>query len=98
MSGTIQPPKIVVETLNINNFRYTLSNIIPHTSVNYSIVCYNDTCCVKVIQGLLEGEQYKEWINDDWLDRFMKEKVEALPGAEVKPEQIEPVLESVVEV
>ena len=78
MSGIVEPPKIVVETLNINNFRYTLSNIIPHTSVNYSIACYNDSRCVKVIQGLLDGEQYKEWIDDDWMDRFVKSKIEEL--------------------
>lgn len=84
MSGTIIPSKIATETLIINNYKYTLSNIIPHTSVNYAICCYNDLLCVKVIQGLLEGEQYNEWTTDDWMDRFIKEKIETLPEIHVE--------------
>jgi hypothetical protein len=32
---------------------------------------------VKYISGLLEGEQYKEWTTDEWMDAFIKNKVEA---------------------
>ena len=85
MSGTIQPPKIIVATLTINNYRYALSNFIPHTSVVYGIDCFNDTTLVKSITGILEGEQYKEWTTDDWLDRFIKQKVEELPDVQVEP-------------
>jgi len=85
MSGTIDPPKIIVATLTINNYRYALSNLIPHTSVQYGIDCFNDTTLVKSITGLLEGEQYKEWMTDDWLDRFIKQKVEELPDVPVEP-------------
>ena len=83
MSGTIDPPKIIVATLTINNYRYALSNFIPHTSVVYGIDCFNDTTLVKSITGILEGEQYKEWTTDDWLDRFIKQKVEELPDVQV---------------
>lgn len=76
MSGIVEPPKIIVQTLSINNYRYGLSNLIPHTSVKYQIDCFNDTIYIKTIQGLLEGEQYKEWTTDDWLDAFIKSKVE----------------------
>jgi len=78
MSGIVDPPKIFVESLTINNYAYALSNLKPHTSVQYSINCFNDTIYVKSINGLLEGEQYKEWTNDDWLDAFIKSKVETL--------------------
>jgi hypothetical protein len=44
----------------------------------YYIYCRNDNILVKTIQGILEGEQYKEWTTDDWLDAFIKSKVEAL--------------------
>jgi hypothetical protein len=78
MSGIIDPPKTVVNTLTINNYKYTLSNVIPHTSVQYDIYCYNDTLFVKFVSGLIEGEQYKEWTTDDWMDVFIKSKVYAL--------------------
>jgi hypothetical protein len=85
MSGTIDPPKIIVATLTINNYRYALSNLIPHTSVVYGIDCFNDDVLVKSITGLLEGDQYKEWMTDDWLDRFIKQKVEELPNVQMEP-------------
>lgn len=82
MSGffTLDPPNIFVETktIKINKYSYKLSNIIPHTSVIYSICCYNDDNQVKYISELLDGEQYKEWTTDDWMDAFIKSKVEAL--------------------
>ena len=83
---TITPHKIIVQTLSINNYTGALGNLIPHTSVAYGIECYHDTTLVKSIQGILEGEQYKEWTTDDWLDRFIKSKVEELSDGEVKVE------------
>ena len=80
MSGTIQPPKIIVKTLEINRYTYDLVNLIPHTSAQYRIFCYSGDVEVKYVTGLLEGEQYKEWTNDDWLDAFIKTKVEELNG------------------
>ena len=74
----LEPPVVIVETLTINNYKYGLGNLIPHTSVAYGIECYNDTTLVKSIIGVLEGEQYKEWTTDDWLDAFIKTKVEEL--------------------
>jgi hypothetical protein len=76
MSGTIEPPILV--TSSINRYTYTLNDLIPHTSVLYYINCFNNDIYVKSITGILEGEQYKEWTTDDWLDRFIKSKVESL--------------------
>jgi hypothetical protein len=78
MSGTVEPPKIIVNTLEINRYTYDVINLIPHISVQYRIDCFNDDIYVKNIAGIIEGEQYKEWTNDDWLDRFIKSKVEEL--------------------
>ena len=89
MSGTITPPKIIVKTLEINRYTYDLINLIPHTSAQYRIFCYCGDVEVKYITGLLEGIQYKEWIDDDWLDRFIREKVEALPDVEVNTEPVQ---------
>jgi hypothetical protein len=97
MSGTIDPPKIIVATLTINNYRYALSNLIPHTSVVYGIDCFNDNVLVKSITGLLEGEQYKEWTTDDWLDSFIKQKVEELPDIQVESSPVETHVETPVE-
>ena len=80
MSGTIQPPKIIIKTLEINRYTYDLINLIPHKSVQYRIFCYCGDVEVKYVTGLLEGEQYKEWTTDDWLDAFIKTKVEELNG------------------
>jgi hypothetical protein len=78
MSGILEPPVVVVETMPINRFEYGLSQLIPHTSVVYGINCYTDNVLVKTITGLLEGEQYIEWTTDEWMDRFIKSKIEAL--------------------
>jgi hypothetical protein len=78
MSGTIEPPKVFVETIIITRYEYGITELIPHTSAQYYIVCYNENTAVKTLQGILEGEQYKEWTTDDWLDQFMKSKVENL--------------------
>ena len=77
----LDPPIVETITININKYRYSLSDLKPHTSVQYSIYCYNDEVLVKCITGLLEGEQYKEWTTDDWLDAFIKTKVEELNGS-----------------
>ena len=74
----LDPPVVIVETLTINKYSYDVSNLIPHTSVNYNIYCFNGTACVKHVSGIIEGEQYKEWTTDDWLDAFIKTKVEEL--------------------
>jgi hypothetical protein len=74
----LDPPKTVISSVIINNYTYTLVSLIPHTSVEYAIYCFNDLLCVKTIAGIIEGEQYKEWVDDDWLDRFIKSKIEEL--------------------
>lgn len=80
MSGFIplDTPIIVVETttIQINKYSYQLTNLIPHTSVMYNIWCFHDNTQVKYISGLLDGEQYKEWTTDEWMDAFIKNKVE----------------------
>lgn len=78
MSGTISPPKVVTETFTITTFTYILQNFEPHHRVEYTIQCFNGLVFVKTITGVLEGEEYKRWVDDDWLDAFMKSKVEAL--------------------
>jgi hypothetical protein len=78
MSGIVSPPKTVVESILITRYAYSLADVIPHTSVRYNIFCYNEETFVKAIEGIIEGIQYKEWTNDDWLDAFIKSKVDAL--------------------
>jgi hypothetical protein len=85
---SINPPKVIVQTISINNYTYSVGNVIPHTSAEYLVNCFQDTILVKCFSGLLEGEQYKEWTTDDWLDRFIKQKIEDLPDVEV----VEPVV------
>ena len=76
MSGIIEPPILI--TTKITRYIYNLDNLIPHTSVLYYIYCFSGDNLVNNIQGIIEGEQYKEWTNDDWLDRFIKSKVDEL--------------------
>jgi hypothetical protein len=96
MSGTIQPPKIILKTIEINRYTYDVINLIPHTSVQYRIFCYCGDTEIKYLTGLLEGEKYIEWTNDDWLDRFIREKVESLPDVEVQPQPIIPTPEPII--
>ena len=97
MSGTVQPPKIILKTIEINRYTYDLINLIPHTSAQYRIFCYCGDVEVKFVTGLLEGEKYIEWTNDDWLDRFIRNIVETLPDVELRPEPIIPTPEPVPE-
>ena len=83
MSNIVEPPVVIVSTVTINRYSYTLSEIIPHTSVRYQIYCYNDDVFVKNISGVLKGEQYNEWTTDDWLDAFIKTKVEELNNGSI---------------
>ena len=93
MSGIVEPPKSLVETILINNYNYDLINLIPHKSVQYRIFLYNDTTLVKTITGLLEGEEYQQWVNDDWLDIFIRNKVEELDVSRSAESTPEPVVE-----
>jgi len=76
----VDPPIEFIETkrIIINNYTYYLSNISSHKSVEYDIICYNNKEIVKTLAGLVDGEQYKEWVSDDWMDAFIKKKVEEL--------------------
>jgi hypothetical protein len=69
---------VLIETKKINNYTYILSKLIPHTSVQYDIYCHDNLVCIKQITGLLEGQDYLDWTNDDYLDTFIKAKVLAL--------------------
>jgi hypothetical protein len=77
MEYTLDAEIVFVETKKINKYKYNLSNLIPHVSVQYDIYCYNDDVLVKNIKGLLEGQDYLDWTNDDYLDTFIKAKVTA---------------------
>jgi len=78
MSGQIDPPKVIIETLNINNYRYSLGNLIPHESVTCNIECFHDSTLLKSFMCVLEGDEYQEWTTDDWLDDFIKQKIKNL--------------------
>lgn len=78
MSGIVNPPKTIVETILITRYVYSLADVIPHTSVRYNIFCYNGDDFVKAVSGIIQGDQYKEWTTDDWMDAFIKSKVEEL--------------------
>jgi len=78
MSGTIDPPKTFTETATITRFVYELNNLVPHTSADYVIVCFNGDTLVKTITGVLDGIHYTEWTTDDYLDAYMKAVVESL--------------------
>jgi hypothetical protein len=75
MDYTLDAEIVFVETKKINKYKYNLSNLIPHTSVRYDIYCFDDTVFIKHISGLLEGQEYVDWTNDDFLDTFIKAKV-----------------------
>lgn len=78
--NALENEMVLVETntIKINKYRYAVTDLIPHTSVRYHIYCYDGSILVKHMTGLLEGEQYIEWTNDDYLDNFIKEKVNLL--------------------
>jgi hypothetical protein len=75
---TLESEIVLIETKKINKYSYALSNLIPHTSVQYNIYYYDDNVFIKSITGLLEGQDYLDWTNDDFLDNFIKAKVIAL--------------------
>jgi hypothetical protein len=78
MDYTLESEIVLIETKKINKYKYCVSNLIPHTSIQYDISCFNDSIFVKQISGLLEGQEYLDWKTDDYLDNFIKAKVLAL--------------------
>ena len=72
---TLDPEITFVETKKINKYSYGLTNFKPHTSVEYYIFFYYDTTLIKQISGILEGQEYLDWTNDDYLDTFIKRKI-----------------------
>jgi len=75
MDYTLESEIVLIQTIKINKYSYTLSGLIPHKSVQYDIYCYDDTVFIKCITGLLEGQEYLDWKDDDYLDAFIKAKV-----------------------
>jgi len=69
---------IVVSKL-IDKYRYELMDFKPHISVSYQIYCYNSAdVFIKVLTGIIEGEEYSNWSNDDkYIDDLMKLKVQS---------------------
>lgn len=78
MSGILDPPKIIVETFKITRYMYFLSDLISHKSVSYVIHCFDGDVSVKVITGVIEGEEYNQWTSDDWMDAYIKSKIDEL--------------------
>jgi len=72
---TLESEIILIETKKINKYKYFLLNLIPYTSVQYVIDCFDNDVHVKCITGLLEGQEYLDWKTDDYLDNFIKAKV-----------------------
>ena len=66
---------VLIETTKINKYKYSLLNLIPHHSVQYEIYGFNDDILIKHIRGILEGQEYLDWTNDDYLDNFIKAKL-----------------------
>ena len=75
MDFTLESEIVFVETKKINRYNYRISNLIPHTSIQYDIYCYDGVLFIKQISGLLQGQDYLDWTNDDFLDNFIKAKV-----------------------
>lgn len=74
----INPPIVSTTTNTINNYSYSVYNLIPHTSVQYRILLFQDNMVIKTINGLLDGDEYKAWTTDDYMDDFIKKKVDSL--------------------
>jgi hypothetical protein len=71
----LEEPLVLVK--QINKYRYELMDFKPHLSVSYQILCYNlKDVFIKVLTGIIEGEEYANWSNDDkYIDDLMKQKV-----------------------
>ena len=66
-----------VETKNVSLYYFDLHTVIPNTSVSYSIICLDDDKKeVLRIDGLIEGEEYENWGQDDqYILDLIKSKV-----------------------
>ena len=66
-----------VETKNVSLYYFDLHTVIPNTSVSYSIICLDDDKReVLRIDGLIEGEEYENWGQDDqYILDLIKSKV-----------------------
>lgn len=66
-----------VETKNVSLYYFDLHTVVPNTSVSYSIICLDDEKKeVLRIDGLIEGEEYDNWGQDDqYILDIIKSKV-----------------------
>lgn len=66
-----------VETKNVSLYYFDLHTVVPNTSVSYSIICLDhDKTEVLRIDGLIEGEEYNNWGQDDqYILDLIKSKV-----------------------
>ena len=74
----INPPIVNTTIVTMNKYTYELVNLIPHTSVEYRIFLYDDEKFIKGIDGIVDGDEYKAWTTDDYMDDFIKTKVDSL--------------------
>lgn len=66
-----------VETKNVSLYYFDLHTVVPNTSVSYSIICLDDEKKeVLRIDGLIKGEEYDNWGQDDqYILDLIKSKV-----------------------
>jgi hypothetical protein len=73
----LENPIIYSTVKEIKYYIYELNNIITNTSVSYKITCLTEQKeFVKVLFGVIEGEEYLAWGNDDsYIENLIKQKV-----------------------
>ena len=71
---------VYTQTFQIKKYRFSLTNLVLHTSVTMVILLINaDNNEVHRIFKLIEGEEYDAWgLDDSYLDKIAEDEVKGL--------------------
>ena len=75
----IQLPENIQETIvrTYTSFTFSISNIVPNTSIDVNIIAYADDQTSKGFTVRIQGKEYTDWLEDDsYLIDLLKIKIQ----------------------
>jgi hypothetical protein len=69
-------PFDLVTIVKITGFTFEILELIPNISANFRVVIYSEQTPKNVVTIMLEGDDYKQWSNDDsYLFNYIAKKL-----------------------
>lgn len=77
LSNRVEFSEPIESQIKVKAYNYQLNNVILNQSVSYIIYIYDDLGNdIFFIAGIIEGEEYQNWGNDDaYMESLLEQKV-----------------------